>query len=74
MFALLTTQFGEDFVIASLILIFGEMLTVYIFKKFNISDLKSLLEYQFNNEMELLEKSQRRRSSKKSKSFKKFGE
>jgi hypothetical protein len=40
MFGLFTTAFGNEFIIASLILLFGEFIALIVFKNYNVSDLK----------------------------------
>lgn len=47
MFGEFTLTFGTDFIIAGLILIIGEIISLVVFNKFNTSDLKEYFEDEF---------------------------
>ena len=72
MFGIFTSIFGREFIIASIILIFGEVISVIMFKIFSVSDLKEFFdEGGFKKEQDQLElnKFTKFRSMKKRKSL-----
>lgn len=50
MFGLFTTVFGDEFIIASIILIVGEIISLIVFKIFNVSDLRDYFDEEFDKE------------------------
>jgi hypothetical protein len=67
MFGIFTTIFGKEFIIASIILIFGEIISVILFKIFNVSDLKDYFENDFKKDEELLKMPKAKTRSEKRK-------
>lgn len=47
MFGIFTTIFGNEFIIAAVILIIGEMIALVLFKIFNVNDLKEYFNDDF---------------------------
>ena len=55
MFGLFATIFGQEFTIASIILILGEILSLIVFKLLNVSNLKDYFNDDFEDEEEGLD-------------------
>ena len=52
MFGLFTSIFGKEFIIASIILLIGELISLIVFKLLNVSDIKEIFSENFNDDID----------------------